>query len=212
MAGKNRRRSVSSVVADAALASVVAPVAPVAPTTEPIRTQVSQRETFAPSTFHGPRGIDFKGMRLAEARSSVASAAALQAFHRSIVATVKASGLTDKDFLDAYHRYCLAAKASDPSGLCGSYDRAEPRLPAWLSKMRKALDAYPNPIMTAEEGDDYRDVLAGRPPRSKAPKGEGTAEDTLKMLLSLVKTYHTRGGDLETLVTRIDARWQEIGG
>lgn len=206
---KSRRRSVSSIVADAALASVVTPVAP---TPEPIRTQISQREISAPSTFHGPRGIDYKGMRLAEARSSVASAAALQAFHRSIVATVKASGLTDKDFLDAYHRYCVAAKASDPSGVCGSYDRTEPRLPAWISKMRKALDAYPNPIMTAEEGDDYRDVLAGRPPRSKAPKGEGTAEDTLKMILSLVGTYHKRGGDLETLVTRIDARWQEIGG
>jgi hypothetical protein len=78
--------------------------------------------------------------------------------------------------------------------------------------MRKALDAYPDAITTAEAGDDYRDVLAGRPPRSKAPKGEGTADDTLKMLLSLVKTYHTRGGDLETLVTKIDERWNEIRG
>jgi hypothetical protein len=211
MAGKTRRRSVSPTAADIALASVVAPVAPVAPV-DPIRTQVSQRETTCPSTFHGPRGIDFKGMRLAEARSSVASAAALQAFHRSIIATVKASGLNDRDFLDAYHRYCLAAKASDPNGVCASYERTEPRLPAWISKMRKALEAYPNAICTAEEGDDYRDVLAGRPPRSKAPKGEGTAEDTLKMLLSLVKTYHNRGGDLETLVTRIDERWNEIKG
>ena len=189
MAGR-RKSTVSST-----LSQTVGAPAPSTPTNTPISVE--------PKCYHSAKGVDYKGLNTAEAKASVSGAAALHAFGSALIATLDASDLTVRVFSETWHFTMVGTDG---------YKRTKARPNSYFTGVRNALKAYPTVPTNGTDAAAFLEIYHGNTGK-KVAKGTGeemSLEDTMKMVVSMAGTFFRRGGDIEVLVTALDAKAAEV--